>query len=241
MSEVTSLADILKRALTDDLQRPGLVDEAYNVIDDLAAVIGQMTRHSSFCTNRDAVDVLKEFSKKWPRAKIVSRNDVPNGFWTATRRREYLAYLSEPSVRTKLKQERIVVMPLSRSLEVITDPDEKQLFFQLTALHERGTFFTCTTDAIETPSLIADLIFGFTMFLDAETKHPEVCVVPVPPSAGLRVELDNLTDILERHRDYDPAHGPMRAFITCDESFLATLDEQYSVLWRKYDQLEPVV
>jgi hypothetical protein len=241
MSDALSLADILKGALTNDLRRPGLVDEAYGVIDDLVSVIGQMVNHSSFCTNRDAVDVLKEFSKKWPRAKILSRNDIPNGFWTAVRRREYLDYLSEPGIRTKLKQERIVVLAKEDAHEVMRDPDDVALFKKLTGLHERGTFFTCGADAVPARGILADLVFGMTLFLDTDSSRPEVCVVPVPPSAGLRVELENLTDILAQHRNYDPALGPMRAFVTCDEVFLKAIEQEYKEIWRMYDRLTAVV
>lgn len=250
MSDLT-LSDILQQALPSSLRRPGLLDEAYSVIDDMSALFSQMVQHSSFCTNRDAVDVLQDFSTKWPRAKIISRNDVLNGFWTSSRMHQYLEHLSTPNIRSRLKQKRVMVISASVMSEsankhihapmtVMTEP-EKALFEQLKGLHERGTFYSCAPTALGLATTISQFIFGMTLFVDADTDKPAVCVVPIPPAASVRVALTNLGPTLHRHRDYDPKLGPMRAFVTCDQEFMSTINEEFEILLRNNSALESIV
>lgn len=203
-----------------DLELRKVITSAY----DALATINETT---SFLSWNPVLRVLCELTyDPDDSVYVLWRHDVNRDFWTQARSREYLQYLTaHAGVRPAINQTRVLTYTTD---DTFSQMPADHIFFKLKELHGEKTFFNFPASQLYKYELLAELRFGFTL----SRKHGYV-IIPVPAPDDVKLAALSRSTIgayLEQNKDYDPADGPMKAFISADPHYVEALAEQMDVL-----------
>ena len=105
---------------------------------------------------------------------------------------------------------------------------KNDIVHDLEKLHNTNTFFSFPSSHLLSYERLNDLIFGFTL----STNH-KYAIIPIPAPEAMGTHSPKLGDIgntLKLYEGYDVSHGPMRAIITADKSYVEGLIEEVDKL-----------
>lgn len=158
---------------------------------------------------------------------ILSRNDHP-GFWTDSRREQYLGYLRAHRGDLGINQNRLLVYD-DASAHQIADVDD--IMFALRELHREGTLLTVSAASVNRVDVLAPLRWGCTV----STKY-EYAVIASPPLDGDSSLLGEpavvIPSLLSRYPEYDTSVGPLSAIVTADGGYVRSILEALQSLAR---------
>lgn len=227
----------IKSETLDYFVHTGLEYEIRKVVSRAYAAMETINDTKTFMSSSEVLKVLIQMQyDQDDDVIIVSRNDQ-RGFWNQQRKSEYLSYLRNSCADRKyINQRRILVYPgtddepgVAEGREVLA-PEEAALIAELKTLHRPNTFFKFPSTFLFQYEDINALKFGFTL-----SRKYGFAVIPVPaPEDADPGDLNpaSIAGLLSRYENYDPLEGPMKAVITADERFIATLMAQYEEILR---------
>jgi hypothetical protein len=209
----------IKGATLELFERYGLDFEIGRVIKSAYSAMETINTTRTFLSWSPALRVLGQLKyDRTDRVLIVSRNDHP-GFWTQSRRSEYLTDLERIAAQDGLINQTRIMIYGQDGLHHMT-PTDQDLHQRLLAVHGPNTFYSFEARRLFKYEAVDSLIFGFTL----STKH-KYAVIPVPAGeeALAQITPDNIGELLRRYDTYDPGDGPMKAVITANSDFINQL------------------
>jgi hypothetical protein len=206
----------------------GLESELFKVVSNAFTAISQINDTKSFLSSSEVLQVLTSTTyDPDDSVLVISRNDRPTGFWTQRRKKQYITFLKEHAANSKghINQTRIWIYDDSSEEDLMP---KSSIFNELAPLHAPKTLFNFPVVPLQKYGHLAQLIFGVTL----STKHG-YAIIPTPSTDlfdASRLGTEHIGELLWQHREYDDADGPMKAIITADSSYVATLQAEFSKL-----------
>ncbi|MCX6630997.1 MAG: hypothetical protein NTW28_25575 [Candidatus Solibacter sp.] len=203
----------------------GLDNELRKVITNAYDAISYINETKTFLSSSEVLRVLTRPNyDPDDTVYVVSRNDRRTGFWTQKRRSQYINYLAGHAAHNGgyINQTRLWVYDDTQRDELMPTGD---IFEDLERLHCPKTFYNFPASLLENYDYLSQLIFGFTL-----SKKHRYAIIPVPavePIDANKLRTEHIGELLHFYRNYDAADGPMKAIITADETFVATLVAEF--------------
>lgn len=154
---------------------------------------------------------------------IISRHDKESNFWTQQNKKMYINYLKTRSqARGIVNQTRVRVYSEEKNME------DDDIHHDLIGLHGPNSYYSITSyDLVKYPRLNS-LIFGVT--ISKKYKYA-IIATPAPESMDTTFpDLENIELTLDRYKEYDSAHGPMKAIISANEKYVTLLIQEFEEL-----------
>lgn len=154
---------------------------------------------------------------------IISRHDKENNFWTQQNKNMYINYLKTRSLPYgSINQFRIRIYGDEK---IMRDDD---IHHDLIKLHRPRTYFSLAACDLVNSPILNSLIFGATI----STKYKyAIIATPAPEAMDTTFpDLENIGLTLERYKEYDSSHGPMKAIISADEKYVLRLINEFEQL-----------
>ncbi len=223
----------VKNSILEYFMQHGLDFELKNVISYAFESMRELNDTMKFVSWHSVLDVLMQLRyEPSDTVYVLSRNDRTSGFWTQPERNKYINYLKSYAGQYGgyINQTRVLVYDDS---DDDSEPDRLMLgdwdiFIELQKLHSTNTFFNLPSSCLLKYEKLNELIFGFTL----STKH-KYAIIPIPAAEafGSRIpKLDNIGETLKLYERYEIAHGPMRAIITADKTYVEELIKEMEAL-----------
>ncbi len=206
----------------------GLESELRKVVSNAYDAISQINESRTFLSSSEVLHVLTRTNyDPDDTVLVISRNDRPTGFWTQRRKRQYIAFLAGHAAQNNghINQKRIWVFDDSTEEELMP---KGSIFNELAPLHAPKTLYSFPASLLRNYDHLSQLIFGVTL----SAKHG-YAIIPAPSADALnagRLRTEHIGELLWQHREYDDTDGPMKAIITSDSAFVATLVAEFQRL-----------
>jgi hypothetical protein len=211
-----------------DFLSNGLESELRKVVSNAYTAISQINESRTFLSSSEVLNVLAHTNYDADDTVfVISRNDRPTGFWTQRRQKQYIDFLAEQAAKSNgyINQTRIWIFDDIAEEE---ETPKDSVIKELQPLHAPDTLYRLPAGRLHGHEHLSQLIFGVTLSL----KHG-YAIIPAPSTDALdagRLRAENIGELLWQHREYDDADGPMKAIITADSVFVATLVTEFNQL-----------
>jgi hypothetical protein len=154
---------------------------------------------------------------------VISRHDKESNFWTQRNKSMYINYL-----KTRCQSRGVINQTRVRVYNEVMEMAGDDIHHDLIKLHGPNSYYSIASDdLVKCPKLNA-LIFGVT--ISKKYKYA-IIATPAPESMDTTFpDLENIELTLERYKEYDSAHGPMKAIISANENYVSQLIQEFEDL-----------
>lgn len=105
---------------------------------------------------------------------------------------------------------------------------EDAILPELKPLHAPNTLYNFPTGILHNYQLLKKLIFGVTV-----SKNHGYAIIPAPSTDAIdasQLRRERIGELLAHYWNYDDKDGPLKAIITADSEFVATLVREFERL-----------